>query len=321
MVQLGILLTQKYRLLSVAAVLDVFESVNNFYRQDGNQPFFDITLLYAGNNPHPPLGVYTPQAFQSAVKQDLLLIPAFNSEDIRDAIVQNEKLLPWLKEQYRCGTELASFCTGAFLLAASGLLDGKKATTHVDSTNVFRSIFPAVDLQSDAVVTEDSGVYTSGGATSSFHLMLHLIRKYCNAAIVLKVAKLFAIDLDRAQQSYFSTFSPDQFHGDELVITVQQRIESAFHETETIEDLIRDLPSSRRNVVRRFKQATGCTPIEYLQKTRIEAAKRMLEQTNQRMMEVMLNSGYNDPKAFRKVFRKAVGMTPTEYREKFKMAI
>lgn len=319
MLQLGILLTHKYRLLSVAAVLDVFETVNKFYSDGGNGPVFNITLFYTGRNPHPQLGTYTPKPLQNSDKQDLILIPAFNSENIPEAVIENARLIPWLKQQYQSGTEMASFCTGAFLLAASGLLDGKKATTHIDAAAVFRSIFPAVNLQSDAVLTEDSGVYTSGGATSSFHLMFHLLRKYCDADVVIRVAKLFAVDLDRAQQSYFGTFTPDQRHGDELVILVQQRIESTFQETGTIEDLIRDLPSSRRNVVRRFKHATGCTPIEYLQKTRIEAAKKLLEQTNQRMIEVMLNSGYNDPKAFRKVFRKSVGMTPSEYREKFRI--
>ena len=125
--------------------------------------------------------------------------------------------------------------------------------------------------------------------------------------------------MDREQQTYFGTFLPAQNHGDELVSIAQQRIEKSYQEAGTIEDLIQDLPSSRRNVVRRFKHATGLTPIEYLQKTRIEAAKKLLEQTNQRMLEVMLSSGYNDPKAFRKVFRKTVGMTPTEYRDKFRM--
>ena len=119
--------------------------------------------------------------------------------------------------------------------------------------------------------------------------------------------------------SYFSTFQPSRDHADELVAEAQQKIESSYHDAGTIEEMIRDIPSSRRNIVRRFKQVTGITPIEYLQQTRIEAAKKLLEQTSQQMMEVILNSGYNDPKSFRKVFRKTVGMTPSEYRDKFRV--
>lgn len=320
MIQLGLLLSHKYRLLSVAAVLDVFETVNRFYTSTGKEPFFNISLFHPGDHTYPFSETYISQPIQHAPKQDLVLIPAFTSGDMRQSVLENSEVIPWLKRQYDSGSEIASFCTGAFLLAASGLLDGKRATTHIDGCTVFRSLFPAVELQSSAVLTDDEGVYTSGGATSTFHLLLYLLRKYCNADIVIKVAKMFSIDMDRIQQSYFGTFAPDQSHGDELVLMVQQRIESTYQDIESIEDLIQDLPSSRRNVVRRFKQATGCTPIEYLQKTRIEAAKKLLEQTNQRMLEVMFNSGYNDPKAFRKVFRKSVGMTPTEYRDKFKIS-
>ena len=147
--------------------------------------------------------------------------------------------------------------------------------------------------------------------------MLYLIQKYCDRETAVRIAKVFAIDMDREQQSYFATYLPGQNHSDELVALTQQKIAAAYRDAETIEQIIRDVPASRRNIVRRFKQVTGITPIEYLQKTRIEAAKKLLEQTNQQMTEVMLNCGYNDAKAFRKIFRKTVGMTPTGYREKF----
>jgi transcriptional regulator GlxA family with amidase domain len=133
----------------------------------------------------------------------------------------------------------------------------------------------------------------------------------------VRTAKFFAIDMDRDNQSYFSTFQPSHDHRDELVASAQQKIESNYSDACTIEEIIKDIPASRRNIVRRFKQVTGITPIEYLQHTRIAAAKKLLEQTDKQMTEVIFNSGYNDPKAFRKIFRKAVGMTPTEYREKF----
>lgn len=318
MLNLGILLTNHYRLLSVAAILDVFETANKCHINDGLEPMFNINLFSAADASNKAeFNGRTIQHVSAAAKQDIIFVPAFGTENIGPAVYENQQYIPWLQQQYNTGAEIACVCTGAFLLGATGLLNGKPATTHVDACEAFHNAFPAVKLQSDKVVTGEGGLYTSGGSTSSFHLMLHLLQKYCSKDIAVRIAKLFAIDMDREQQTYFATFYPTQNHNDELVAQTQRSIEAAYQSNGTIEDLIKEVPGSRRNIVRRFKQVTGITPIEYLQKTRIEAAKRLLVQTNQQMTEVMLNSGYNDPKAFRKIFRKAVGMTPTGYREKF----
>lgn len=315
MITLALLLTRRHRLLSVAAILDVFESVNRLYERDGQSRFFDIHVVTQVSETLPSdnyNALYLPQS-----KMDLVFVPAFLHDSLPGAIQENAACIPWLRSQYEMGAELASVCTGAFLLAATGLLNGRKATTHMDAVGEFANRFPEVQLEGHAVVTEDHRIYTSGGATSSFHLMLHLIEYHCGRNMAVRIAKMFAIDMDRIQQSYFGTFSPAQSHGDHLVLMAQQKIEEEYTRTTTIEELIQDLPSSRRNVVRRFKHATGITPIEYLQKTRVEAAKRLLERTDQSVLEVMLNTGYNDLKAFRQLFKKNAGITPKEYREKF----
>lgn len=321
MINLGLLLTNQYRLLSVAAILDVFETVNRLSADEGEAVPFRIQLFYTGKADQPGKTAvfpgYQPVNTVCAETQDLLLIPSFLNEDIGGALSDNLAAVPWLIQQYKAGARLASFCTGAFLLGATGLLNGKIATTHVNASKAFTAAFPEVKLEAEKTVTHDDRLYTSGGATSSFHLMLYLIQQYCGKEMTVKVAKLFAIDMDRQKQSYFSTFEISRNHNDDLVAMAQQRIETAYHNTGTIEEMIRDIPASRRNIVRRFKQVTGITPIEYLQQTRIQAAKKLLEQTAEQMTEVIYKSGYNDPKAFRKVFRKTVGMTPTEYREKF----
>lgn len=321
MIKLGILLTGQYRLLSVAAILDVFETVNRFYTAEGEDAPFDINLFYDEigwpfKNDTLFHGYHLKSIHQDKV-QDLVLIPSFINENIKHSIVQNYSSIGWLRQQYEKGAGLASFCTGAFLLGATGLLNGKPATTHVDACKDFAFAFPEVILKADKTVTQDGRLYTSGGATSSFHLMLLLIQKYCGKMVAIKVAKVFAIDMDRTNQSYFSTFQISQDHNDNLVALTQHKIETAYHNTGTIEEMIKDIPASRRNIVRRFKQVTGITPIVYLQQTRIAAAKKLLEQTSEQMTEVIFKSGYNDPKAFRKVFRKTVGMTPSEYRDKF----
>jgi len=315
--KLGIVLTRDHRLLSTAAMLDVFQTVNRFYEEVGRDPFFDIRLAHrqsGGSSGYPGCKL---AELESDDTYDLILIPAFKPEAMTALLTENREWIPWLRDQYEKGAHIASFCTGAFLLAATGLLDGKPATTHINAEYAFASAFPNVDIQADAVVTEMDRIYTSGGATNSFHLMIYLIEKFCNRAIAVRTAKVFSVDIDRRQQSYFGTFLPIEDHGDDLVRQAQTEIRKNFREANTIEEIIVDVPASRRNLVRRFKQATGITPIEYLQKTRIEAAKQLLEQSRQSILEVMLDSGYNDLKSFRTLFKKNVGMTPTAYRDKF----
>lgn len=316
--KLGILLTKEHRLLSVAAMLDVFETVNTFYKAAGEPVFFDIELLHLTHHQQPVVySNYQSKIADTESLYDIILIPAFRSDAIMQSISFNGGWVPWVQQQYQKGAAIASFCTGAFLLGATGLLDNKPATTHINAESVFALTFPAVILQSDAVVTEQDRIYTSGGATNSFHLMMRLVEKYCGRKVAVRAAKIFSIDMDRKQQTYFGTFLPLEDHGDELVKQAQQQIKKNFKEANTVEEIITAVPASRRNLVRRFKQATGITPIVYLQKTRIEAAKELLEQSRQSIMEVMLESGYNDLKSFRLLFKKNVGMTPTAYREKF----
>lgn len=318
--EVAVLIPHQYKLLSVAVLLDVMETVNKNLRTAGKPEAYNISLLTPDNEERPDeFRNYQARTVHDKYYPKLILLPSFTTDDVAEAVHLNRAFIPWLVLNHEHGAEIASFCTGAFLLGATGLLDGKAATTHVDACGAFARSFPEVLLMADKTVTEDGGIYTSGGSTSTFHLLLHLVQRHCGREMTVRMAKIFAIDMDRHNQTYFSTFHPTKNHTDDLVATAQEKIESSYHSSGTIEEMIRDIPSSRRNMVRRFKQVTGITPIEYLQLTRIEAAKRLLEQTAQQMTEVILNTGYNDPKAFRKVFRKTVGMTPTEYREKFQV--
>jgi transcriptional regulator GlxA family with amidase domain len=319
MLQIGILLIKHYKLLSLAAITDVLDTVNKTYQQRQLATPFRISLVYTDEsqpltNAFPN---YASEHLSTGSRFNLVLVPSFTTDNLAQSVAENAAFFPWLQEQYKNGAEVASFCTGAFLLAATGLLNGKIATTHVDSCRAFSVAFPSVNLLPDKTVTHDAGIYTSGGATSTFNLLLHLIEVHLGIETAIRTAKTFAVDMGRDKQNYFSTFQPAKHHKDDLVAAAQEKIEQKYQDAGTIEEIIKDIPSSRRNIVRRFKQATGITPIEYLQLIRIEAAKKMLEQTGEQMTSIIINSGYNDPKAFRKVFRKAVGMTPSEYREKF----
>jgi len=315
--QIGILLLKGHRVLSVAALLDVFETANRFHAEEGKPKPFTIDLLHRPEHESASFPGHTVLQPAVGTYYDLLLVPSFTHDGIGELLRDNMGWVPWLQDQYREGAALASFCTGAFVLAATGLLDGRPATTHINAETAFAKLFPNVLLQAEAVVTEKDRIYTSGGATNTFHLLMLLLEVYCSRNIAVRAAKVFSIDLDRNRQTYFGTFAPAHDHGDNLVKLAQEEIRKNFSKATTIEEIITDVPASRRNLVRRFKQVTGITPIEYLQKTRIEAAKQLLEQSRYSILEVMLESGYNDLKTFRSLFKRTVGMTPKMYREKF----
>ncbi|MFY7731278.1 MAG: GlxA family transcriptional regulator [Flavobacterium sp.] len=315
--KVGIVLQKDYRLLSVAAIADVLDTVNGFYAEGGKPPKFDIRLLRLPNHTEVKYEGFTVDTISPDDAYDLLMIPAFKNDSLPAGMQLNLGWLPWLAAQYAKGGAVASFCTGAFVLAATGLLNGRPATTHVNAGGHFAQLFPEVVLRADAVVTGQDRVYTSGGATNTFHLLMLLLEVYCSKEIAVRAAKMFSIDMDRNRQTYFGSFLPHENHTDDLVKKAQQEIRRNFNKANTIEEIISSVPASRRNLARRFKQVTGITPIEYLQKTRIEAAKQLLEQQRHTITEVMLESGYNDQKTFRTLFKRNVGMTPKMYREKF----
>lgn len=322
--KLSVLVTHNHRLLSLVAIVDMFETVNRYLEEDGKQRMFDIGFIGADESPvlSENLKSFAYQSVSSVKeKSDLIFIPAFANRDMGNNIEENKSLIPFLAQQYQSGSSLISLCTGSFLLGASGLLNGRSATTHVEAADKFAQAFPEVNLQPHAIVTESENIYTSGGATSSFHLKLYLIQKFCGREVAVRAAKNFAIDLDRNNQLYFDQFKPDLVQDDELVRAVQLFINERYSEIKNVEEALEEVPSSRRNIIRRFKQATGITPIRYLQKTKIEAAKNLLETTNKDILDVMISSGYNDMKNFRQLFKTFTGLTPKGYRDKYGMRL
>ena len=317
--KVGLIIPYDYKLLSIAAILEVFETANKLHNEN-EKPFEIMTFQSAEQITQKQLFGYEVQSIQASdVNLDLILIPAFTTDNMSEMIAKNKMFIPWLQKQHRSGAELASFCTGAFLFAASGLLNEKLATTHVDACSAFTKAFPLVKLKSEETLTADGSLYTSGGSTSTFHLLILLIQKYCGNEIAVKIAKIFSIDLNRYKQSYFSTFRPNHLHNDNLVAMLQQKIENQYSTIEKLEEITKDIPASTRNMTRRFKQVTGIPPIEYLQNIRVESSKKYLEQTQLSISEIIEKIGYTDPKAFRKVFYKMVGMKPIEYRDKFRV--
>ena len=222
-----------------------------------------------------------------------------------------------LKTLLNLGAEVASLCIAAFLLAATGLMNGRKCATHWIAANDFRKMFPAVELVDDRIMTEEDGLYSSGGAYSFLNLLAYLIEKHAGREIAVRIAKTFMIDIDRESQSPFIIFNGQKAHEDESIKKAQEYIERNYQDKITVDQLAGMLALGRRNLERRFKKATANTVVEYIQRVKIEAAKKQLESGRKNVNEVMYDTGYSDEKAFRTVFRKITGLSPLAYKNKY----
>ena len=230
----------------------------------------------------------------------------------------NAAFVDWMRVQrIQNHAEMASLCRGAFLLAQTGLINGKSCATHWITHDLFRELFPQVNLLPDKVINEDKGIYSSGGAYSFLNLLLYLIEKYYGRETAIWCSKVAEIEFDRVNQNQFVIFNGQKNHSDRAILKAQQYIEEHYMEKISVERLADEAATSSRNFVRRFKKATFNTPTEYMQRVRIEVAKKNLESSTMSILEAMLSTGYNDDKTFRTLFKKYAGMTPLEYRNKY----
>lgn len=297
----------------------LFNQVNEFLAAAGKPPMFDVQLVGLSTEPCVYENLFTvrPQLTIHEVNQtDLIVIPAIKG-DLKKAIQANEDFLPWITKHYKSGTEIASLCLGAFLLASTGLLKGKKCATHWVAANDFKKMFPDVHLVAEKIITDENGIYCSGGAYSLLNLILYLIEKYAGRAHAVLCAKVFEIEIERGSQSPFIIFNGQKEHEDEPVKKAQVFIENNFQKKITVDELASMLALSRRNLERRFKKATANTTVEYIQRVKIEAAKMSLESSRENVNEVMYKVGYTDSKAFRTTFKKITGLSPIQYRSKY----
>lgn len=304
-------------LSSITGSFEVLSRANAYWQEMENEPLMEICIAGFVTELTLDAGFITvrPVDIREIKKTDLLIIPSVCYDD--KVMGENAALITWISEQYKSGAEVASMCTGVFLLAATGLLDGKACSTHWDFAADFRRMFPHVRLKTDKLITSEGGIYTNGGGYSFLNLLLFLVENYFGREIAVLCSKVFQIDIERSSQSPFHIFRMQKNHGDELVMRAQAYIEENLHEKISFEKLAFELATSRRNFDRRFIRATGNTPVEYLQRVKVEAAKRALEKGRKSIFEVMDEVGYSDEKAFREVFRKITGMSPLDYRAKY----
>lgn len=305
-----------------AAIVDpryMFSAVNEFFSLAGHEPFFNIQLVGLTKEVTINDGLITirPDLLIGQVqKTDLIVVPAL-SGNMEIALQKNKDFLPWIVSQYKNGAEVASLCIGAFLLAETGLLEGKSCSTHWLFSNDFRDRYPDVRLEHEKIITEQNGLYTSGGATSYWNLLLYLVEKYTTREMAIMASKFFLLEMERNSQSQFIMFKGQKEHDDHQIVKAQEYIETNYNLKLTVEEIADMAGIARRTFERRFKRATSNTVVEYLQRVKIEVAKQQLETGRKTVNEVMYEVGYTDTKAFREVFKKVTGMSPIDYRSKY----
>lgn len=306
-------------LSSIVGAYKIFTRANDYFKTRGMKEVFKIELAGISKKVDFYGGLFSvkPQAHISNIKKtSLIIIPSLN-HSYELAMKDNKKLAEWIKIQHKKGAEVASICTGAFLLATTGLLNGKSCSTHWSAAENLGKMFPEIKLEADKLITDENGIYTNGGAYSFLNLVLYLVEKYYDRQTAVFCSKVFQIEMDRQSQSTFIIFKGQKMHGDDLVKKAQSYIETHLQEKLSVEELSSKFSIGRRNFDRRFVKATGNTPVEYLQRVKIESAKKSFESTRKSINEVMYEVGYSDTKAFREIFRRITGLSPLEYRGRY----
>jgi len=306
-----------------ASILDarsVFKKVNELLKAQGKKELFEIQLIGESSElviEDGMVAVTVDLLTQEIDKTDLIIIPALRG-DMLSAGHYNRFFVDWIIRQYKRNAEVASLCTGAFMLAFTGLLKNKKCTTHWQYANEFRFFYPDITLVDGKIIVEQNGLYSSGGSNAYWNLLIFLVEKYVSREMAILVAKYFVVNLDKIAQTPFIVFNGLKEHKDQKVLQAQEYIEQYYSQKVTVESLAEMLFLTRRTFERRFKKCTTCSPIEYLQKVRIEASKKALEADRKSVEEIMTDVGYFDSQTYRELFKKITGLTPVGYRDKYR---
>ena len=282
-------------------------------------PRFNVTTASADGGPvlcDGPIHITPTAALKDIRKTDLIFVPT-TGISIDDVVERNAPVVPFLHRWHKRGAAIASVCSGVGLVAETGMLDGRRATTHWGLAERFREKYPKVKWMPELMVTEDHGFYCGGGVHASLDLTLYLVEKYCGHDVAMQSAKALLIETPRAWQSGFAMLPLKTEHNDETISSAQEWLHENFHRPFPLEAPAHRVGMSLRNFVRRFKQATGDTPIVYLQKLRVAAARRLLESNHRSMQEISDAVGYQDVAFFRSLFQRHTGVSPSAYRERF----
>ena len=281
-------------------------------------PLFEVTLASADGGPIRSVNrvqIAPHCSIEQIAHTDLIII---SSATYIDKILERNPELPdWIRQHYDKGAHVASICTGAFLLAETGLLDGRSATLHWGFADRFKARYSKVRIDHDRIFIDHGRLYCSAGVTAGMDLSLYLVEKFCGRQAATQSAKTMVLAMDRESQAPFTCFFGGRDHTDPLVARAQHRLEKNAARAVDYDELAHTLQMSRRSLERRFKQATGMTPLSYLQRLRVEKARQLLEEGAATFSEITYAVGYEDIAFFRKLFIRLTGLRPKEYQKKF----
>lgn len=307
---------------SIVGVIDLLSTAGtawNYFQGKILAPKFHVQLASRDGKPIRCLNNVVLQAdcsFAQIGTPDILLVPSIGA-DVEKTVARNPDLVAVLQQYYDKGTQIVSNCTGAYFLAEAGLLNGRKATTHWAHAERFRNRYPQVNLVPEQLITTDGRIFCSGGGTAWFDMGLYLIELYIDHETAIESAKAMVIDAGRESQLSYFALNQNKYHNDDAIRSIQEWIDEHYAEDFSLAWLAEEKAMSPRTLIRRFKSATGESPLAYLQTVRIEMAKRLLETSKQTIAEITQNIGYEDVSSFSKMFKRKVGLSPREYRGRF----
>ena len=302
--------------------VEIFQSAGALWQalhQTPAEPAFKVrTVSLTGGAVRPAFGLaVVPDAAMEDVEQTDIIIVSSSGLQVDLRLAQNSALVPWLKKHHARGAHVAGVCVGAAYLAEAGLLDGRIATTHWAVSAKLEELYPQVNWRPDLFVTEDNRVLCSGGVYASMDLSLYLVEKLCGHEVAVQCAKSLLLPMPRINQAGYAMLPVSQPHDDERVRAAETYLQANFRRDVSTEALAGHVGLAPRTFARHFKTATGRQPAAYLQAVRIAAAKAMLEKDGTPVQTVSSEVGYDDVAFFRTLFKRATGMTPSEYRAHF----
>jgi transcriptional regulator GlxA family with amidase domain len=321
MIKVTILALDSSLASSIMGPMDVFSQAgltwNYIFGQDP-EPYFQVEIVTPHGKPaqcYNNCRIPPHRSAKDIEKTDLIIIPAIS--DIDAAISSNRESIEWLMEHNKRGATIGSICLGAYILAETGLLDGKTATTHWGFSNDFRNRYPKINLRTEKLLTDEGNLLCSGASHSYLDLCVYLIRRYYGERVAQEISKVIIHDMGRSSQAAYAVFRFRKNHHDERILQSQEWIESHYDKEIDLNDLAKTFGMSRRTFERRFSFATGETPLLYIHKIKVEKAKSMLETSSATFDEISYKVGYEDSGFFRKIFIKHTGLRPKEYQRRF----
>lgn len=306
-------------LTSIDSSHQLFLRINDFMKYQGKPSFYNVEIVGIEKNTKLNNGLYnihSDKTIDEIEKTDVIVIPLLCG-DFPKAILKNKKYKEWILAQYHNNAEIVCLCVASFFLASTGLLKDKKCAVHWAAKNEFKTMFPDIRIIENTIITDEKGIYTCGGGYSYLNLLLYIIEKHLGREMSILASKMFEIDIERKSQNPFMIFVGQKRHGDETVLNAQEFIENNPTTTFTVDEVCNKFDVGRRTFERRFKKSTGNSIVEYIQRVKVEFAKKQLETGRKTVNEIIYEVGYNDIDAFRKVFKKFTDLSPIDYRKKY----